>query len=508
MNIIKKTSALIFALAAMGAVSCSSAAPTSEKADSSASADIQMTDKEEQDGSSPERSSEEITLKMAVFLNGRDKLDGQIMEAIDDFNQEDNGYRIEFIDYSQYYDQSYNESSEPDLPGGGYSITEEGTAAVKMQLTTDIMKGGVFDIIPDYTIPDRGGLFENLANKGAFTDLNKFMSSDEEINMDTLNSHVLELCETDGKLNYMPLKFQVNTLVGKREYVGDKENWTLDEFKEHWAAMPEGTKIQGHNTRDYVYMTIIRGDITRFIDYKNGTCSFDSPEFIDILEFLDTFPYSLDYDYNEYDHNAVNFLNTAFITGFGSYHGTMHDITDTDFTKTENILVGYPTEDGSGSFFSTSERFGICSASSEEKQYGAWLFLRELCGYEYQYADDHYYDYYNEETGELEDHSEFGFPVNNRAFEKIKEEASEHEGEKNIQQAQGTEFDAGYPTKAECEKITEYINSTSRLDSNLDDDLWNIINEELAPFFAGERNADDTAEMMQDRVSIMVSEKS
>ena len=153
----------------------------------------------------------------------------------------------------------------------------------------DIMKGGIVDILPASSIPDRGGTFDILAAKGAFADLYTFMEKDPEINTSTLNSHVLSLFENEGELPFLITGYSIETLYGEERYVGTGTNWTFDEFVRKWEEMPEGSAIAGHNTRNYIYYTVLRRNITSFIDYRNGVCSFDSPEFIRMLDFIGTF---------------------------------------------------------------------------------------------------------------------------------------------------------------------------------------------------------------------------
>lgn len=75
--------------------------------------------------------------------------------------------------------------------------------------------------------------YQILQNKGAFVDLYSFMENDPEVNTDTLDTHVLEVNEIDGKLYTLPDFYHINTLQGESKYVGTKENWTFDEFEEH-----------------------------------------------------------------------------------------------------------------------------------------------------------------------------------------------------------------------------------------------------------------------------------
>ncbi len=60
----------------------------------------------------------------------------------------------------------------------------------------------------------------------------------------------------------------------------------------------------------------------------------------------------------------------------------------------------------------------------------------------------------------------------------------------------------------EIEKILDYICSCDTIGVMPDDDIGAILDEESGMFFAGEQTAEAAAEHIQDRLSILLSEKS
>lgn len=201
----------------------------------------------------------------------------QLAKAIKTFNGLGRGYRIELKDYSSYVDDDDGML----YPEEFYPVT------AKMQI--DIVNGTDIDIVHEATFMDCGK-FDVLCHKGAFADLYSFMENDDEINMETLNSHVLELHEINGALYSLPMSFQVETLKGDAKYVGTKENWTMDELIEKWEQVPENVTFSGSMDKWDVYQDFLKGNIGQFIDYENATVSFNSPEFLRILKFCNSFP--------------------------------------------------------------------------------------------------------------------------------------------------------------------------------------------------------------------------
>ena len=113
------------------------------------------------------------------------------------------------------------------------------------------------------------------------------------MNTDTLDTHILNLNEIDNKLYAMPTFYAINGLYGESKYVGTKENWTFDEFVEHWNAMPPDSTLMGATDKDGVYNVVLGRNLNNFIDYENVKVNFDSPDFKRMLEFCNQFELSL-----------------------------------------------------------------------------------------------------------------------------------------------------------------------------------------------------------------------
>ena len=62
-------------------------------------------------------------------------------------------------------------------------------------------------------------------------------------------------------------------------------------------------------------------------------------------------------------------------------------------------------------------------------------------------------------------------------------------------------------TQKEVDQFTEYIKSINTYSSYLDESVMNIIYEEAAPFFEGQKSVDEVTSIIQQRVSIYLNEK-
>ncbi|MDE5854988.1 MAG: hypothetical protein K2H19_08015, partial [Ruminococcus sp.] len=268
-------------------------------------------------------------------------------------------------------------------------------------------------------------------------------------------------------------------------------------FVSHWEQMPDGSTIAGHTEKFYVYINILRNTLEEFVDYKNGTASFDSPEFIELLEFCNSFDYAERGIKGDTDFNSPNFVTPHPILGIWNFH---------QFIKETDTLVGYPSSDGTGAYIDTSHsyNFAINKSSSAEKQEGAWNFIRRFADEEYQTSE---YVYYDDSGKEAFYHDEAGIPINDNVFEKMSKEIMDGKIYSSIISSQGQEYDIGLPTQEEYNRLVKYISNVKRK-KIIDNSLWRIIDDDIDAYFKGEKTIEETVEIIQNRVSIMVSEKS
>lgn len=401
-------------------------------------------------------------------------------DLVQEFNDADNGYKIVLKDYAEGLNmENISENTDWD----NYNL----------DLTLDIMKGEKLDIIPNiFTDP---GKFHILTEKGAFADLNPFIDNDENLDRSELFDEVLRACEINDELRYMPISFSIDTLAGCSKYVGTKENWTFEEMKEHWEKMPEGSTINGHTTEDYVYYALLRGNISSFIDYDNAECHFDSDKFIKILDFIDSFEDITGFK-QEINGTSEEFVSEINISGFKRYHQMFWR-----YPADEITFIGYPSDDGYGSLFNIgNDQVAVSATSSYEKQKGAWEFIRMLVSYDCQYG--------NGFTGAIGDDGEFALPINKRAFEDMGENQYSHEGEARVDEFTGQEIPGIYLTKAEYEKLFDFIPTIQKINIKTEDDIYNIIEDEIFALFNKERTSKEVSDNIQNRVQLLVSERS
>lgn len=420
------------------------------------------------------------TLTLAVM-----GLDYQVQQKIIDFNRHSDTTRIQVVDYSEFN-------------------TEDDYSAGLTKLTTEIMAGNLPDLIALNQLP-----YDQMASKGLLEDLYPYLDKDEELSREDFFPTVLKALEVDGGLYQVAPSFQIMTLMGASSVVGDTPGWTYDEFNAALASMPAGcTPLDQYTTRDDVLSRLVTLELDRLVDWSSGKCSFDSPDYVDILNFADRFQES--FDWENYEWSADDSTEKRIAEGrqmlMAANIYSIDDLLYNDFYfGGDATYIGYPTSEGVGSMMSLTTGFGMSAKCSDKD--AAWAFLRTVLSGDYQ-------------------QNLWGLPINVNAFNKKLKEAMtpeyqkdaegnyllDDEGERielsrgGIGMADGTVYNFYAMTQEQADKLLEAIDTTTRV-MNANDSLLSIIIEEAQAFFAGQKSAEEVARLTQSKVNIYVNEQ-
>lgn len=397
-------------------------------------------------------------------------------KAVVDFNKKSDRYHINLVNYSADSGNGSGDDWETTL----------------IRFNNDVASGNGADIF------DLGSVnMKMLAEKGAIEDLLPYLEKDGEISAEDYFPSVLDAFSIDGKLYTIPSLVYIQTLFGKSSEVGTEPGWTMDDLMELVNSRPEGTEVLNYATKDTVLQMCLGFDMDSYIDWSTGECKFDSDDFIKILEFANRFP--KEYEYSEDEENAASKLQSGKLLLVNEGLNTVQDYQMISEMFGEPVTaIGYPTAQGIGSAFMGENMFGI-NAKSGHKE-GAWEFLKSLIGPEY-----------------YENNTTWGIPSLISAYDAMNEkymepQYSEDEDGNQTEQPQGTfgtsdgfSTDIYAATREDIDAVTDIINSCNRV-YNLDPQLYNIISEETAPFFEGQKGVKEAAEIIQSRVQMYVSE--
>lgn len=407
-----------------------------------------------------------------IYANLRES--GPDREAVDEFNRTHENVQIEVRDYL-------------DAEGNGD----------KTRLLAEIIAGNGPDIIDMGYARDASTTllpYQRMAKGGYLEDLWPYIENDPELGREAVLEPPLKAAEVSGGLYIAFPSVRINTLVGAESVVGDRTSWTLAELREAFASMPPDSTIlnYSYNRRDaFVYISSMSLD--SYVDWETGRCDFDGEDFRTLIEFVAGFPEQSPFDsVDPADYNAIMAINKEM--GERLYGGRqmlrqemigrLEDIQWLDFIFGGRAsFAGYPVEDGSvGSSFFISGRSLAMSSTCRNKE-AAWDFLRQAFL----------------PKGSIEP---FGpIPVNRSDYELSKK----CDIGQTIQDAFGPDYVIRAATADELQRYEELLNSIDKIEL-CDKTVFDIVQENLGPYFAGDKTLDETVQLIQNRVKLYVNE--
>ncbi len=246
-----------------------------------------------------------------------------------------------------------------------------------MAMHKDLIGGCAGDIV------DLSGLCsDKYIAKNLFADLYPYMKDDPDVSKEEFLENALQIMETDGKLYHVTPLFGMNVLAVSASKAGQGSLSTQDVVKLE-ADGPEGTKaFYGTLSRDDVLIQNIETNYDTYMDWQNGTCHFDSQEFISALEYAGSYPAA---DMMQWDENSVSLAQsiregtTLFVPIYSMEVGDL--LLYEEMYAKDLALIGFPSETYTGGALSMNRDFAIC-ANSQKKE-GAWEFLKTFLKREY-----------------------------------------------------------------------------------------------------------------------------
>ena len=432
-------------------------------------------------------------------------LDWNLRSMIVEYNKTNDEYRINVVDYSEYAtDDDYN--------------------AGVTKLTTEIISGSVPDIFLTSNLP-----IDKYAAKGVIADLNTFMDGGNGLSRDYFVPQILNALEKDGKLYELPTSFSVQTAYALSSIASQYDTWNVAAVQDAMTQLQEGATVFSNGwTKNTALSNCLSRNLSAFVDWATGKCEFDSEAFQQLLAFCNSFPAEtsdgdgaiayassadIAVDDAMWDSDATRITNgkqlmsTIGMYSFDSYIWNVYAIRD------KITFTGYPTEDGSGSSFELQMPMAISSVTKYPD--AAWDFVCSIIKKMNTIDENNYY---------------YGFPISQAAFDAEMTDimTEQYQLDENGEQV---DWDGdGEPDKAirgsyetmengetvykdvyaltqeEIDQILGVISNTHSV-YDYDQEILDIITDEVAAYFAGDKDVQTTASMIQSRVNLYVQEQ-
>jgi ABC-type glycerol-3-phosphate transport system substrate-binding protein len=409
---------------------------------------------------------------------------GDLLAAVNQFNFQSTEYRIEIRDYVEGIDTS-------EFEGEDYYQLLYSQAAE--QLNLDILSGDAPDMLCSSSENSYFPI-ERFETQGLLLDLYELAAGDETFHKEDYVQSVLSLLEVDGKLYRFPMSFSMGGLIGPTRLIGDRSDWTVEEFNDFASGLPEGTVAFPNIEKEYLMEYCLSSSMSSYVDYHEGTVSFDTPEFCELLEFVKTYGCE-EIDWDTADINGINdpegYINENELIEQGKLGvdvGGMSNVAgmaNNQFHYQEPVTyIGYPSSNRSGMVCSVSDALSICADC--ENPEAAWSFIR-FCMSEETQNKNFMFGGTPIHQGVLEEKTTkiLNQPMTDAASWNMMTEVTQ------------TDVDAYY----------ELLDSISALYGQ-DTEITDIVNEEAQAYYQGAKTAEEVAAIIQNRVSTFVSEVS
>lgn len=413
----------------------------------------------------------EVSQKQEIYF-GCMSMDDVMKQAVIAFNKTNENYHITVVNYGDEYGEE---------------------ADTKFRL--DFTSGENLDLV------DVMNFYDTFSDKGGLEDLYPYMEK-SNLKKEDFFPNVLDAYGKDGKLYAISPEFMVLTVIAKKSEVGDVKGWTLSEMLD-FADEKGVENLFEYPTRWSVLSLCLDNNsgINEFVNWETGKCSFDSDEFIHILELAKSLP--ADYDYQEEHEGVLSRINNNRLYLIEAYINEVQSFQMYRKLMGENItFIGYPNQERQGNYVRPSGGFVGISSNSKNKE-GAWEFLQMLLSQEYQDS--------------LNNQMYIGFPIRISATEKQLEEAMkpEYTTDENGNQIemekcqwQFDDFDVSIyaATQEEADELMTLLQSATYLQTNVYSEMSDIIIEEAEPFFKGQKTAGEVANIIQNRIQVYMNE--
>ena len=432
-------------------------------------------------------------------------LDWNLRSMIVEYNKTNDEYRINVVDYSEYAtDDDYN--------------------AGVTKLTTEIISGSVPDIFLTSNLP-----IDKYAAKGVIADLNTFMDGGNGLSRDYFVPQVMSALEKDGKLYELPTSFSVQTAYALSSIASQYDTWNVAAVQDAMTQLQEGATVFSNGwTKNTALSNCLSRNLSAFVDWTTGKCTFDSEAFQQLLAFCNSFPddsssddgiaYSSEaatvdtMDDPVWESDATRILSGKQLMATTSFYSFEDYIYNIYPVKDKVTFVGYPSESGEpGNSFYIQCPMAISSVTKYPD--AAWDFVSTMIRQTNEDAE-----------------SMYAFPISQEAFDKKMTSVMTEQYQLDVNGEQVDWDEDGEPdkmcigtyevvengestwqqvyalTQEDIDQILSVINSATGI-VDYDDEILSIVSDEVSAYFAGDKDVQTTANMIQSRVNLYVQEQ-
>jgi ABC-type glycerol-3-phosphate transport system substrate-binding protein len=369
--------------------------------------------------------------------------------------------------------------------------------SASQQFNLDLVSGNAPDLVVTSALTNVP--YESYAKKGVYADLMPYFNSDPELPLSAIVPSYAAANMTNGKMYSVAQSFEMTVLIGRESLLGSKNSWRFSELinlcndNNIPYLLPKSTITQ----RTFI-LSFALSLTNSFIDIESGECYFDSPEFIELLEYAKVFPEA---HTNEGSFGMSEIREGQALLNYPYGKGFRKMVFGEQQFGEPVSLVGYPN--GLGTNGISAEPINEMSIISGAKNPdGAWEFIKFALTKGYIQRDDYGYE-------------GSSFPVvtsrlDFQAEQMTKESYIDDVGERIENDgfditSGGMTYDITPLTQADIDKVYEQINNITDI-TRTDTNLMTILIDDINDYLDGSKSAAETAAMIQNRASTYMAE--
>ena len=398
-----------------------------------------------------------------------------------------------------------------------YSVynTDEDTDAGNRMLALDILTGAYS---PDLVAGqyDNDAVVNLCVERKFYRDLLPYLEADAEVNAETVFPCLLRAYDDgEGGMWGITDRFYLNLVIGERSRLGkygEAGKWTVGELLDYVENLPEGVElIRGLCRLNAAEYLLGPQGCGAFIDFKNGTCDFESGDFPRFLRLLQTLPA----DSEEYAKTSplASASKSEQVRQIQDGRVILYRVRTSapvfEYLQTklycadgEAVPIGYPTSGFSGNIV-RAETSWIVTSFSEHPD-AAWELLKSI----------------------VRERNADNLPHCTALISDFDRNAEEHYGIEYIfyydGSTDGKPYDPENPTRdsdlsspgvvaryteEDHERLKAWIGSAGTpLVSQVPEQVQAIIDEEISAYLGGVGTDQECANKIQSRVSIWLAE--
>lgn len=380
--------------------------------------------------------------------------------------------------------------------------TDADYSEIEKKIYLDTLSGAGPDILVN--------LFDSISfrSNAIMEDMNQYIDGSRGIDRSLYFDNVFRVCETDGSLYHIPVRFALEGLIVNSELIPNTYGWTYDEFYEASRKMPENVSfLEGVLYNDLLKL-MLGTSLPQFVDYKNKTVDLDNEEMRRILQMVKKYGVTKIPDDEGYQYKVIKLSDNSKMEG-------EMDITETKFSEgmlairvweldnassigaqrgrgaEKPAFLGYPATKKTGMAVRPKLTMGITSSSDSKGP--AWDFIRAYLEHEtpsglYPYTTPTRIAAFEEE------------------FKNIMEESNALYEQYFAEDPVWARYASYQVDESDMETFRELVKGAT-ICTGGDPVIFNIICEEAAGYFAGDRTEDEVLKNIQNRASIVVKER-